>query len=86
MYNLGTLAWARIGGHPFWPCLVTKEPDNNVFKKDCKFNTHCIDKLVSTMCLFSIYGWFNEVYLSCSIFWRQRKKSLGCGNENDAVQ
>lgn len=36
VFKLGTLAWARVGGHPYWPCLVTKEPESNIFKKESK--------------------------------------------------
>lgn len=25
-WKLGDLAWARVGSHPFWPCLITRDP------------------------------------------------------------
>ena len=25
-FNLGNLAWARVGSAPYWPCLITNDP------------------------------------------------------------
>lgn len=25
----GDLAWARVGGHPLWPCLITRDTEND---------------------------------------------------------
>lgn len=30
-FEIGDLAWARIGSMPFWPCFCDKDPDNNLF-------------------------------------------------------
>lgn len=36
-YQVGDLAWARMGTYPFWPCIVTREPSTGMFvKKKCK--------------------------------------------------
>lgn len=32
-WNPGDLAWARIGGHPFWPCMIAVDPFTKVFTK-----------------------------------------------------
>ncbi|KAL4714612.1 hypothetical protein ACJJTC_002177 [Scirpophaga incertulas] len=32
-YQVGDLAWARMGTYPFWPCIVTREPLTNLFVK-----------------------------------------------------
>ncbi|CAH0597788.1 unnamed protein product [Chrysodeixis includens] len=32
-YQVGDLAWARMGTYPFWPCIVTRDPSNGVFVK-----------------------------------------------------
>ncbi|XP_063896196.1 histone-lysine N-methyltransferase, H3 lysine-36 specific-like [Helicoverpa armigera] len=32
-YQVGDLAWARMGTFPFWPCIVTRDPSNGVFVK-----------------------------------------------------
>jgi hypothetical protein len=32
-WNPGDLAWANINGFPYWPCTLTKDPDEHVFKK-----------------------------------------------------
>lgn len=32
-WNVGDLAWACIGGYPFWPCAVTKEPNEFIYSK-----------------------------------------------------
>lgn len=38
-YQVGDLAWARMGTYPFWPCIVTRDPSNGIFvKKKCKYN------------------------------------------------
>lgn len=38
-YQVGDLAWARMGTYPFWPCIITREPQSNMFvKKKCKYN------------------------------------------------
>ncbi|KAK9501223.1 hypothetical protein O3M35_011977 [Rhynocoris fuscipes] len=35
-WMVGDLAWASVGGYPFWPCTVTRDPFENAFTK-CKF-------------------------------------------------
>lgn len=35
-FSLGSLAWARVGTAPYWPCVITPDPD---FKSGIKF-TH----------------------------------------------
>ncbi|XP_015183838.1 PREDICTED: histone-lysine N-methyltransferase NSD2 isoform X1 [Polistes dominula] len=32
-WNLGQLAWARVGNFPFWPCVVTLDPTTLIFYK-----------------------------------------------------
>ncbi|XP_075986422.1 uncharacterized protein LOC142983442 [Anticarsia gemmatalis] len=32
-YQVGDLAWARMGTYPFWPCIVTRDPASGVFVK-----------------------------------------------------
>ncbi|XP_063541840.1 repetitive organellar protein-like [Cydia strobilella] len=32
-YQVGDLAWARVGTYPFWPCIVTREPFSDMFVK-----------------------------------------------------
>lgn len=32
-YQVGDLAWARVGTYPFWPCIVTREPFTDMFVK-----------------------------------------------------
>lgn len=41
-YQVGDLAWARMGTYPFWPCIITRDPDTNMFvRKKCKYkSTH----------------------------------------------
>ncbi|GLH06500.1 Probable histone-lysine N-methyltransferase Mes-4 [Gryllus bimaculatus] len=29
----GDLAWARVGGHPFWPCMIAVDPHSAVYTK-----------------------------------------------------
>lgn len=37
MYQVGDLAWSRMGTYPFWPCIVTRDPTTGIFvKKKCK--------------------------------------------------
>lgn len=38
MYQVGDLAWARMGTYPFWPCIITRAPESGMFvKKKCKY-------------------------------------------------
>ncbi|XP_013185110.2 uncharacterized protein LOC106130742 [Amyelois transitella] len=30
-YQVGDLAWSRMGTYPFWPCIVTREPSSGMF-------------------------------------------------------
>ncbi|XP_052752837.1 uncharacterized protein LOC113514497 [Galleria mellonella] len=32
-YQVGDLAWARMGTYPFWPCIITREPFSDMFVK-----------------------------------------------------
>ena len=32
-WNVGDLAWACVGGFPYWPCAITKDPIELCFKK-----------------------------------------------------
>nr|XP_026490227.1 uncharacterized protein LOC113396490 isoform X1 [Vanessa tameamea]XP_026490228.1 uncharacterized protein LOC113396490 isoform X1 [Vanessa tameamea] len=32
-YQVGDLAWARMGTYPFWPCIVTRDPLSEMFVK-----------------------------------------------------
>lgn len=32
-YQVGDLAWARVGTYPFWPCIVTRDPFSGSFVK-----------------------------------------------------
>lgn len=32
-WMVGDLAWARVGGHPFWPCIINIDPINKIFTK-----------------------------------------------------
>lgn len=37
-YQVGDLAWARMGTFPFWPSIVTRDPSNGIFvRKKCKY-------------------------------------------------
>lgn len=38
LYQVGDLAWARVGSFPFWPCIITRDPYSEMFvKKKCKY-------------------------------------------------
>jgi hypothetical protein len=30
---IGDLAWARLSGYPFWPCMITLDPQEGIFTK-----------------------------------------------------
>ncbi|CAH2059654.1 unnamed protein product, partial [Iphiclides podalirius] len=32
-YQVGDLAWARMGTYPFWPCIITRDPLSGTFVK-----------------------------------------------------
>lgn len=41
LFQVGDLAWARMGTYPFWPCIVTREPVSDMFvRKKCKFSNN----------------------------------------------
>jgi hypothetical protein len=27
-YNVGDLVWSKVGGHPWWPCMISNSPNN----------------------------------------------------------
>lgn len=38
LFQVGDLAWARMGTYPFWPCIITREPVSGMFvRKKCKY-------------------------------------------------
>lgn len=38
-YQVGDLAWARMGTFPFWPCIITRDLHSDMFvKKKCKYH------------------------------------------------
>lgn len=38
LFQVGDLAWARMGTYPFWPCIVTREPSSDMFvRKKCEY-------------------------------------------------
>lgn len=59
-YQIGDLAWARMGTFPFWPCIVTREPGSSMFvRKKCK----------SIFFIFNVYNvstGHGEQYLDCT--------------------
>ncbi|RZF33032.1 hypothetical protein LSTR_LSTR015416, partial [Laodelphax striatellus] len=32
-WMVGDLAWARIGNHPFWPCIIARDPELGIFTR-----------------------------------------------------
>ncbi|XP_039295505.1 histone-lysine N-methyltransferase NSD2 [Nilaparvata lugens] len=32
-WQVGDLAWARIGNHPFWPCIIARDPELAIFTR-----------------------------------------------------
>lgn len=32
-YQVGDLAWSRVGTYPFWPCIITRDPFSGCFVK-----------------------------------------------------
>jgi hypothetical protein len=32
-FEAGDLTWAKIGTHPYWPCMVTEEPSSGQHRK-----------------------------------------------------
>lgn len=37
---IGDLAWARVSGYPFWPCMISLDPQQRIFTKttgECSF-------------------------------------------------
>lgn len=32
-WTLGDMLWAKVSGHPWWPCVVSPDPDLHQFTK-----------------------------------------------------
>lgn len=32
-FQVGDLMWAKVGSHPYWPCMITAEPETDIFTK-----------------------------------------------------
>jgi len=32
-WKVGDMLWAKISGHPWWPCIVAPNPTNSVYTK-----------------------------------------------------
>ncbi len=32
-YNVGDMLWAKVGGHPFWACMVSRDPFDHLYWK-----------------------------------------------------
>lgn len=50
-YSTGILIWAKMTGHPWWPCMVTDDPLLNVH---CKVNGRPSSALLLVVCLLYI--------------------------------
>ena len=38
-YALGDMLWARVSGHPWWPCKVTKDPTQDIYTKTSRMSS-----------------------------------------------
>lgn len=44
-YSPGVLIWAKMTGHPYWPCMVTDDPIQEVYTRvsgKSQSITHCL--------------------------------------------
>ena len=32
-WKLGDMLWAKVSGHPWWPCIVLPDPDQSAWSK-----------------------------------------------------
>ena len=39
-YHPGDMLWAKVGGHPFWPCMVSHDPFDHLYYKQ-RGTRHC---------------------------------------------
>ncbi|XP_072936008.1 uncharacterized protein [Epargyreus clarus] len=53
-YQVGDLAWAKMGTYPFWPCIVTRDPYSGMFVKKKLFGR--IDRDVIHVTFFGDNG------------------------------
>ncbi|ESN96185.1 hypothetical protein HELRODRAFT_67963 [Helobdella robusta] len=37
-WSIGDMFWARVTGHPWWPCMIYKDPTNLLFTKMIRVN------------------------------------------------
>lgn len=33
-YQVGNIFWAKVGSHPWWPCMVYHSPDGDSYVKE----------------------------------------------------
>ena len=42
-WMVGDLAWARVSGYPFWPCMIALDPEKGIFTRIIsKFNFYFV--------------------------------------------
>lgn len=66
----GDIMWARIGNHPYWPSLISLEPEKKEFKKGAI--VWQLPFFVLIFCLFisESHGTLRQGdHVSRSIFW-----------------
>ena len=62
-YSLGDMLWARVSGHPWWPCNVAPDPTLDIYLKKNS-------KLFSLLYISTSIVWMHINYcFSYSSFW-----------------
>lgn len=75
-FNAGSLVWAKLEGHPWWPCMVVPQPLSGQQMrgrgKDQRIHVHFFDEpptrgWVSTKYIREYLGGWHWVYLNIII-------------------
>ncbi|XP_077293329.1 nuclear receptor binding SET domain protein [Arctopsyche grandis] len=53
---VGELAWARVGAHPLWPCLITRDPVNDMFVRKKTIGRSVVPSYVMHVTFFADNG------------------------------
>ncbi|CAH1155865.1 unnamed protein product [Phaedon cochleariae] len=71
-FKVGSIAWAKIGSYPFWPCLVTEEPSTGIYVKNIS------SRFVPRVCYHVIF--FGD---NCRRAWISKHKMMVYTNRGD---
>lgn len=69
MYEIGDLVWAKVGTYPWWPCMVSSDPQTNVHTR---LNTRGNPSTQQILCLHI----YHNIYLADAFIQRDLRTHL----------